>query len=96
MLVAYPAVSTLVEEWLHGIQMANGRTPPLRDLEHAALAQPTTSYRWGSAMAKAVQLRKAIIYEVLKRTAISCPGLPLTEITQPGSGMKSPCNLSSA
>lgn len=86
MVAAYPAVSILVDEWLHGIQMGAGRTPPLRDLEHAALVQPTTSYRWGSAMAKAVQLRKAIIYEVLKRTAMSSPNLPLNEIIQPGSG----------
>ncbi len=85
---AYPAINVLVDEWLYGIQLPHGRTPPLRDLEHAALLQPTTSYRWGSAMAKAVQLRKAIIYDVLRRASILCPNAPLTDVTQPGSGAR--------
>ncbi|KAK9848237.1 hypothetical protein WJX84_007118 [Apatococcus fuscideae] len=95
-LNAYPAINVLVDEWLYGIQLPHGRTPPLRDLEHAALLQPTTSYRWGSAMAKAVQLRKAIIYDVLRRASILCPNAPLTDVTQPGSGSFSPAALDQA
>ncbi len=83
---AYPAINVLVDEWLYGIQLLHGRTPPLRDLEHAAILQPATSYRWGAPLAKAVQLRKAIIYDVLRRASALSPSAPLTDITLPGSG----------